>query len=189
MQSRRQFIAGSTSTLGHSFVLVLRKILGLSTSFGSLLSRQAAATHSRGGSLPARGAFAFVRPLPPQARIVDPDTYHLFVSLGCAAENFLIAAAANGRPGSITFAEGSKDYIDIELADGCSISDALYPAILENQSTRIDLRQQTYLHHRPEIIGVQRLHARCPSSPRYGRQEARRYSGLVLRGNDNQVDD
>lgn len=28
--------------------------------------------------------------------VVDPDDHHRFVSLGCAAENLLIAAAANG---------------------------------------------------------------------------------------------
>lgn len=32
--------------------------------------------------------------------VVDPDDHHLFVSLGCAAENFTIAATANGRPRS-----------------------------------------------------------------------------------------
>jgi nitroreductase len=29
--------------------------------------------------------------------VVDPDDHHLFVSLGCAVENFLIAAEATGR--------------------------------------------------------------------------------------------
>ncbi|WP_219339633.1 hypothetical protein [Luteimonas salinisoli] len=32
---------------------------------------------------------------------VDPDDHHLFVSLGCAAENLAIAAAATGRPGEL----------------------------------------------------------------------------------------
>lgn len=30
---------------------------------------------------------------------VDPDDHHLFVSLGCAAANLALAAAAIGRPG------------------------------------------------------------------------------------------
>ncbi|MGE0718509.1 MAG: Tat pathway signal protein, partial [Alphaproteobacteria bacterium] len=30
---------------------------------------------------------------------VDPDDHHLFASLGCAAENLLVAATATGRPG------------------------------------------------------------------------------------------
>jgi hypothetical protein len=35
--------------------------------------------------------------------IVDPDNHHLFVSLGCAAENLSLASLARGRPGVITF--------------------------------------------------------------------------------------
>ena len=31
--------------------------------------------------------------------VVDPDDHHIFVSLGCAAENLALAAAARGRPG------------------------------------------------------------------------------------------
>jgi len=37
---------------------------------------------------------------------VDPDDHHLFVSLGCAAENLAIAAQATGRPGELSVAEG-----------------------------------------------------------------------------------
>lgn len=35
--------------------------------------------------------------------VVDPDNHHLFASLGCAAENLVIAARARGRPGEIEF--------------------------------------------------------------------------------------
>lgn len=34
---------------------------------------------------------------------VDPDDHHLFVSLGCAAENLALAAAASGRRGETRF--------------------------------------------------------------------------------------
>lgn len=34
---------------------------------------------------------------------VDPDDHHLFVSLGCAAENLLQAALANGLKGEASF--------------------------------------------------------------------------------------
>jgi hypothetical protein len=30
--------------------------------------------------------------------VVDPDDHHLFVSLGCAAENLALASGARGRP-------------------------------------------------------------------------------------------
>ncbi|TIV14021.1 MAG: Tat pathway signal protein, partial [Mesorhizobium sp.] len=31
--------------------------------------------------------------------VVDPDDHHLYVSLGCAAANLMLAAAATGRTG------------------------------------------------------------------------------------------
>ncbi len=33
--------------------------------------------------------------------VVDPDDHHLFVGLGCAAENLALAAGACGRPGGL----------------------------------------------------------------------------------------
>ena len=39
--------------------------------------------------------------------IVDPDDHHLFVGLGCAAENLVLAAAARGLPGEASF---SRDH-------------------------------------------------------------------------------
>lgn len=68
--------------------------------------------------------------------VVDPDDHHLFVSLGCAAENFLIAAAANGQPGAITFSNDPESRIDIDLAHASPQSDALFHAIPARQSTR-----------------------------------------------------
>lgn len=37
--------------------------------------------------------------------IVDPDDHPLYVPLGCAAENVVIAANANGRPGELSLAK------------------------------------------------------------------------------------
>jgi glucose dehydrogenase len=38
-----------------------------------------------------------------QTPAVDPDDHHLFISLGCAAENFAQASGATGRPGRLGF--------------------------------------------------------------------------------------
>jgi hypothetical protein len=65
--------------------------------------------------------------------VVDPDDHHLFVSLGCAAENFVIASGAHGQPG--VFALNASG-IDIDLATGSSQEDSLYRAIAQRQSTR-----------------------------------------------------
>jgi hypothetical protein len=78
-----------------------------------------------------------IRPdLSRRTSVVDPDDHHLFVSLGCAAENFLIAAAANGRPGVMEFCNDPEERINIDLGHGLASPEALYPAIVESQSTR-----------------------------------------------------
>lgn len=65
---------------------------------------------------------------------VDPDDHHLFVSLGCAAENLAIAAAASGRPGTMeTMADGGIRYA---FEAGAPQDDPLLAAITQRQSTR-----------------------------------------------------
>jgi hypothetical protein len=80
-----------------------------------------------------------VRILPDFARrtkVVDPDDHHLFVSLGCAAENLAIAAAAHGRPGDVLISGGPEPHVEIALGQGSATNEALYAAIPLRQSTR-----------------------------------------------------
>ncbi len=77
--------------------------------------------------------------LPDLARrtpVVDPDDHHLFVSLGCATENLLIAAAASGRPGSAIFNDEASGRIGIDLTAGPASDLQLCQAIPARQSTR-----------------------------------------------------
>lgn len=73
-----------------------------------------------------------------RTEVVDPDDHHLHVSLGCAAENFVLAAAAHGRPAGIAYDPDGEGRIDIDLATGPARGDPLYRAIPERQSTRSD---------------------------------------------------
>ena len=74
--------------------------------------------------------------------VVDPDDHHLFISLGCAAENFLIAAAAHGRAGAVTFESDAENRILIDLKPTKAKGGALYEAIPKRQSTRSDFSGQ-----------------------------------------------
>jgi nitroreductase len=82
-----------------------------------------------------------IRILPDVSRrtpVVDPDDHHLFVSLGCAAENLALASAACGRPGSVTFdpaAGGSAAFVS---KAGEASRSALFDAIVKRQSTRLE---------------------------------------------------
>ena len=71
-----------------------------------------------------------------RTEVVDPDDHHLYVSMGCAAENLVIAASAHGRPADVTVEYGSEPNIQLALGSGPSNNEALYQAIPLRQSTR-----------------------------------------------------
>lgn len=66
---------------------------------------------------------------------VDPDDHHLFVSLGCAAENLLIAATATGRPGELD-TDTPSDRIRYSFSSAAPRQPPLLAAIPMRQSTR-----------------------------------------------------
>lgn len=121
--------------------------------------------------------------------VVDPDDHHLFVSLGCAAETFVIASGAHGVPGSIAFAADSQDRVEIDLAAGSARTGPLYHAIPLRQSTRsafdsraVSVEHLALLEAAAAIEGVTLLLIT---------DAARRDAVLefVLHGNDAQMDD
>jgi hypothetical protein len=69
---------------------------------------------------------------------VDPDDHHLFVSLGCAAENLIQAALANGLKGDAGFDATAGGAIRVALAPTKALVSPLFQAIPERQSTRAE---------------------------------------------------
>jgi hypothetical protein len=77
--------------------------------------------------------------LPDQSRrcpIVDPDDHHLFVSLGCAAENLVQAGQANGMMGEVTFDSAAEGAVRIVLEPTKPLSSPLFQAIPHRQCSR-----------------------------------------------------
>jgi hypothetical protein len=68
---------------------------------------------------------------------VDPDDHHLFVSLGCATENLLQAALANGLQGDARF-DSTADSINVTLEPTNAILTPLFDAIPKRQCTRAE---------------------------------------------------
>lgn len=68
--------------------------------------------------------------------VVDPDDHHLFVSLGCAAENLALAAAATGRRADVGFDPADGGAVVVDLAPGPRHEDDLFAAIPHRQCTR-----------------------------------------------------
>jgi nitroreductase len=83
----------------------------------------------------ADDAVAILPDLSRRTPVVDPDDHHLFVSLGCAAANLAIAAAASGRPGELAVEGQSVRY---SFTTGPRRDDPLLAAIVRRQSTRGD---------------------------------------------------
>ena len=79
--------------------------------------------------------------LPDLARrtpIVDPDDHHLFVSLGCAAENLTLAAAARGRGGDLQFDPSNGGAVAFTFGHQQEADSALFDAIPRRQSSRTE---------------------------------------------------
>lgn len=72
---------------------------------------------------------------------VDPDDHHLFVSLGCAAENLVQAALAKGIRANV--ATTSADGMTLNLESTHPLETPLFKAIIERQCTRGDYDSQT----------------------------------------------
>lgn len=121
--------------------------------------------------------------------IVDPDDHHLWISLGCAAENFLVASAAAGRPGAMTYMNEGSGYIDLDLAQGTARVTPLFRAITSRQSTRslYDGRMVAAEH-----LALLEVAARTEGVALTVITDPRRCEAIthfVERGNDAQMDD
>ena len=68
---------------------------------------------------------------------VDPDDHHVFVSLGCAAENLAHAALAQGLHADIRF-DATRDALHVALAPTPAQASPLFQAIAARQCTRGD---------------------------------------------------
>jgi len=68
---------------------------------------------------------------------VDPDDHHLFVSLGCAAENLVQAALAHGFRGEARF-DAASNAVRVALSPTRAQTTPLFSAIAERQCTRGD---------------------------------------------------
>ncbi|MBP6189632.1 MAG: Tat pathway signal protein [Azonexus sp.] len=84
------------------------------------------------------GAISILPDLTRRCAAVDPDNHHLFVSLGCAAENLIQAALAKGLMGTVTVDAGAGSSLRIALEATRAMASPLFQAIPERQSTRAE---------------------------------------------------
>lgn len=70
--------------------------------------------------------------------VVDPDDHHVFVSLGCAAENLAQAALAHGHAAEGSFDAAGDGGYTVRLTPTVATRSPLFEAIPARQSTRGD---------------------------------------------------
>jgi hypothetical protein len=85
----------------------------------------------------AADAITILPDLTRRCPVVDPDHHHLFVSLGCAAENLMQAARAHGLRGEPSF-DAASGAIHVALASAPAEASALFKATPARQCTRAD---------------------------------------------------
>ncbi|MEM1286505.1 MAG: Tat pathway signal protein [Pseudomonadota bacterium] len=71
-----------------------------------------------------------------RTKVVDPDDHHLWISLGCAAENLAIGAGARGQFADIEVEGGSTPSVIASFGPAQMLETELYQAIPFRQSTR-----------------------------------------------------
>lgn len=121
--------------------------------------------------------------------VVDPDDHHLFVSLGCAAENLAIAVRASGRSAEITFHDDADPRVEVTFGSASPTDEALYQAIPLRQSTRslydgtkVSTEDIALLHSAARQDGVNVLILTDPV-------QRQRVIDFVVEGNSDQMDD
>lgn len=68
---------------------------------------------------------------------VDPDDHHLYASLGCAAENLLLAAQAAGLRGHCSY-DAPNSSLQVDLEGAPSFRSSLFEAIPNRQCSRAE---------------------------------------------------
>lgn len=123
--------------------------------------------------------------------VVDPDDHHVFVTLGCAAENLLIAGNARGRPAEVVInPNGKNSSVSVMLATGGSTTDsALCEAIPQRQSTRAEYDGRPLSLHELRLLEKA---AEMPGISTIFITDRAKLDGLleyVIEGNSEQCDD
>ena len=125
--------------------------------------------------------------------VVDPDDHALFISLGCALENLIVAAGQQGLSASVDYfpSDETGDCLRVRLSEGAQDpSDALFRAITDRQSNRgiYDGRaiDESHLAH---LLESSRYESVTVRPFRVGHPDAEPIIGFVRDGNVAQFKD
>ena len=98
------------------------------------------------------GAISILLDLSRRCPAVDLDDHHLYVSIGCATENLIQAALANGLMGHAGFDMAGGNGIHVALEPTSPIASPLFGAIPKRQSTRGEYDGQALVRQELELL-------------------------------------
>jgi hypothetical protein len=84
-----------------------------------------------------RGRISILPDLSRRCPAVDPDDHHLYASLGCAAENLLLAAQAGGLRGHLSYDE-SRPGVQVDLEEATVSRSSLFDVVPRRQCSRAE---------------------------------------------------
>ena len=120
--------------------------------------------------------------------VVDPDDHHLFVSLGCAAENLVQAALALGMRAEATFDAG-RDAVRIVLVPATAAATPMFQAIAQRQSTRAEYDGKPLALDELKSLESAAASDRVRMLLLTDRSTLKRVLEFVMQGNTAQMDD
>lgn len=118
--------------------------------------------------------------------VADADNHHLYVSLGCAAENLVLAAGAGGHSSALAFVGDGEGGIEIALGREGQ-RDPLFDAILERQCTRSEYDGHPVAAAARTALAVAARVERCEAIFIEDRARIEQVLELVIAANSEQV--
>ncbi len=135
------------------------------------------------------GSFEILPDFTRRTSVVDPDDHHLFASLGCAAENLMIACTSANRTSELRFDSAENGKVVVDTVAGGEDRSSLFEAITKRQSTRTDYDGRSVsttdlavLSSASQIPGVATILIT-------DRMQMNRIRDLVIAGNSLQMED
>jgi len=119
---------------------------------------------------------------------VDPDDHHLFVSLGCAAENLIQAASAFGLRGEARF-DAARDAVDIALEPTAAPASPLFGAMARRQSTRAEYDGRPVATDALKLLETAAASDHVRVVMLFGKAALERVLEFVVQGNTAQIHD
>jgi hypothetical protein len=134
------------------------------------------------------GAIAILPDLSRRCPAVDPDDHHLYVSLGCAAENLIQAAAAKGLMGHAAF-DPRGNALRVALEPTRPLASTLFQAIPERQSTRAEYDGQAVARQELRLLETAGAGSGVQVMLLTERQAMEKVLEYVVQGNTAQMND